>query len=349
MKWPKNIRLSANRSRRALPPAAMLLAPMLAGIALGSAFVLHACLPADDRPIPGTLSMSVTPSPATLGGFTTSDGYAIKFERVLVGIGGTSLSDTCTSYSEANYDRVLDLRSANPQKLSVLFGIGACDLRYRIGPPSADAILGARAQESDKSRMRTPGKDAYTERSGIALEVSGAAQKDGVAFQFAFAFRQRVRFDRCRAEVGDAGGANPQPDAASANANSITLRGDEAQVINIRMEAEALFRDDAISTTPNFRFAPFAAADANRDGIITLEELRAVPVAMLTDAGPFETQLSSPDDAGTQRPSAKYKIESVADYMYVILMPLIPRFRDDQRCRTSVQGVIDAGGGRGPN
>ena len=82
---------------------------------LGCSLLCFSCLPADTRTPPGKLTMTVSPSDATLHGFTTVDGWAVQFERVLVGIGHTGLGPDCTNYSEARYYRLLDLSAGSGQ------------------------------------------------------------------------------------------------------------------------------------------------------------------------------------------------------------------------------------------
>src|SRR6185295_4293199 len=67
------------------------------------------CLPADDRPPPGSVTFTVSPSPAVRDGIVTDDGWSMAFTRLVVGIGRTGLSDGCTEYAEARYDRLLDV------------------------------------------------------------------------------------------------------------------------------------------------------------------------------------------------------------------------------------------------
>jgi len=308
-------------ARRAAAIACMISAPLAAAI-------VYACVPADTRPLPGSVTLTASPSPAVAGGAVTDDGWRITFDRVIAGIGRASLGDTCVAYSEANYDRVLDVGADAGQKISILHGLGACDLRFSIGAPSSDALLGARVTDDDKARMRAPGADRYTTAGGIAFEVIGSAARDGVALRFDFAFRARVRYSRC-ALVPDAA-----PDRESVG---VDLESQVDRTFDLRIEAEALFRDNVGRDGAALRFDPFAAADTDRDGVVTMDELDAVPIAALGDAGAFEAgTYDFDDDAGTTTDGRPVAVETLGDYVYVVLMPTVLRFRDTGSCSSAI-------------
>jgi len=303
----------------------------IAGLSLAAAAaavgVIHACVPADTRPAPRTLTMTVSPSPALANGVVTADGWALTFSRVLVGIGNPGLSGACTEYSEADYDRVLDVTKLRGQKLGVLHGIGKCYVRFRVSSPSSDALLGAGVTEEDKTRMRTPGGDKYVPLGGIALDVTGSATQGATTKQFHFTFRPRVRYRDCNLALDGGGHAEPGVDLAS----------NENVTYDIRIEAEALFRDDDTPSAAALRFAPFAAADTNQDGLVTMEELEQVPIAALRDAGPFEAGTYDFADDGGVVGARSVAIATLADYVYVVLMPTIARFRGVGFCTPNIQ------------
>src|SRR5262245_46059656 len=110
---------------------------LCAALACGSG-----CLPSDDRPPPGNVTFTVSPSTAVQSGVTTDDGWRLSFSRLLLGIGRTGLDDGCAEYAEPRYDRLLDVTKASSQKLSIIYGLGQCDVRFRIQPPSPDVLLG---------------------------------------------------------------------------------------------------------------------------------------------------------------------------------------------------------------
>src|SRR5437868_4860776 len=69
------------------------------------------CLPGDTRPPPARVLVSAHPSDSLLTGIpaaATEDGWAIEYQRFLLGVGRVSLGgDLCTTYADADYTRIL--------------------------------------------------------------------------------------------------------------------------------------------------------------------------------------------------------------------------------------------------
>lgn len=285
---------------------------------LGAAIVATSCLPADDRPPPGSLELTVSPSPAVLDGIATADGWKLTFRRVVAGIGRTSLGDGCVSYAEARYDRVVDVTQGAGQKLSVLYGLGSCDVQFQMAPPSSDSVLGAGVTEDDRTLMRTPGTDAYVPDAGITLIVQGSAEKQGVTKKFDWAFRQRYRYENCGVTLGGATQAG------------VSLAGNDAVGYDIAIAAERLFRDD-LAETATLRFELLAQADSvtgDGDGSVALDELANVPIEQARKTAPYGVADQDPMNT----------VKTLRDYVYLVLFPRIPRFRDDGACTPSVGG-----------
>jgi hypothetical protein len=280
--------------------------------------IVAACVPADTRPPPGTLTLTVSPSPAVMQGVVTTDGWNIHFDRVLVGIGDSSLGDQCTIYGEAGYDRVLDVTTDGGQRLGILHAIGQCDVRFRLSAPSPDALLGEGVADADVTYLRTPGGDPYVPIGGIAADVAFTATRGDVTKKLHLSFRQRIRYRECALD----------PDAGLP---AIDLSGNQALAYDIRIEGEALLRDD-IDASAALRFDPFAKADTNGDGTVTLDELRAVPIDEVREGGVFEAGTYEVDDAGNVRRGKPIVIATLGDYVYQLLAPTLARWRDVGWC-----------------
>jgi hypothetical protein len=226
---------------------------------------LQACLPNDTRPAPGRLQLSVAADEALLSSITTSDGWQIAYERFVVSMGEVELEgDDCSSYAESDYLRVLELRGPGPHLLNTNYAFGSCELSFRLQSPGEDAVLGLGVDEATKALLRTPGSDSFVRDRPASLHVEGSAVKSGASRRFAWSFRRDLEYTGCGA---------------------IALGSDDAQSLEIRMQGATLFQDRLEAADAELVFEPYAAADADSDGIITLDELAAVPLA----EGPFET------------------------------------------------------------
>lgn len=352
--------------RARLPASTWPRALTLLASACSVAAAIYACVPADTRPVPATLNLTVAASPATAGGLVTADGWTLSFDRVLVGIGRSSISSSCTRYSEASYDRLLEVSRRGPQKLSVLFGIGRCDVRFRVGSPSSEALLGEGTTDADAVRMRTRAKDRWVNRGGVALEVLGSARRGGVTKQFDLLFRTQMRLSQCSLSadagglvIGGDAGEEGDPDAAStldsgtdaepppAPGVGEVLESEGLVAREIRVEAETLFQAD---DSTELRFDPYAEADVDGDGRLTLEELVTVPLGRIRDGGPFEAGLQVGLDAGDRGPGRAVLVESLGDYVVIVLLPRLLRYGPVGRCATNLNldlGRDGGGGGRG--
>jgi hypothetical protein len=289
------------------------------------------------------VTFTVSPSTAVREGITTDDGWTLSFSRLMLGIGRTGLSDGCAEYAEPRYDRLLDVTKGSSQKLSIIYGLGRCDVRFRIQPPSPDVLLGAGVTESDKLFMGTYGTDPY-EKDSVSVHVVGRAERDGVVERFDWTFRERFRYSECRA-AGDAGDRPP-----------IELVGQESIVRDIAIHGEALFRDEP-EPGAHVRFSPFAAADlsfGNADGVVDFDELALVPLPVAgriatSDGGTFDASVTvpeaQPDGGDASAPytfseggafisadGGKETVETLRDFVYVLLLPTLPRLDGTARC-----------------
>ena len=237
------------------------------------------CLPGDTRPDPASLLLAVDTSAASRDGVTTADGWAVSFDRVLVGLGDASLDGSaCNAYANARYDRVFSAPAEGAQKLSLVYGLGQCALRLRLRSPSSDTLLGLGVTSGDVATLRTPGTDAWYAQlaatsggrdgptsglGGTALLVVGQARKGDLAKRFSWSFRGSITLRECGIATEDGGVTT-----------ALDLHGGEVLDLPITLAPEELFR--LAEGSEGLLFDPFAAADADDDGAITLAELAGV-------------------------------------------------------------------------
>jgi hypothetical protein len=308
------------------------------------------CLKPDDRPPPGELMITVSPSDAVMNGTVTEDGWALTFSKAIaslghVGFGGRHMEQgTCDPYSVARYARIFDLRQGQGQKLSEQFALGHCELGYSVTAPGPDTLLGVGVTDDQKTLMRTPGTDDWVKDGGISLMVDGSASRSGVSVGFRWVFRQNVRYDECKVLI------DGQP------ASGVDFVGNQAQRIDIRIELERLFRDD-LKSTAKLRFDPFAGADADHDGLVTFAELTQVQLGSLRAFGPYGLEPDTGEEGGeggvedsgppmdwdAGDAGGPHPIMTLADYVYAALFPTVPRFRGDGTC-TAAPAPLDGEG-----
>ena len=273
-----------------------------ASLALWS--LVPGCLPRDTRPVPGSLFVTATGGAPLLGGHAaalTADGWSVSYDRFLITLGGASLGgDSCASYYDADYSRILDMQTKGPQKVGLVYALGPCDFGFRVSGPNALALLGQGVTDADKAFMGAPGTDPYVKNRGISLHVEGHATKGTISKTFSWEFRQRVSYRKC----SPMSAGTPSPDLASSDAGdaggppSFDLASGEAATVDLAIKGEALFLDSLDETRAALRFDTFARADdeyGNGDGEVTLAELGLVPIGDVTTGGsPGEAS-----DAGT--------------------------------------------------
>lgn len=316
-------------------------------VGAAAAAAAYACVPADTRPPPATLLVNVSPGASMDGGITTADGWHVTFDRVYIALGNEGFSDTCTVYGEADYNRVINLAAGPNQKLGILHGIGQCDLRLRIAPPSADSVLGAQVTEDDRTQMEIPLPDPYVAQdprtatgAGTAIDIRGTAVRGAETKRFQLAYRQRIRYQRCTPDPppADASAVQLTQTAAFDDAGNpaVNLASNGNVVFEFVVEPEAMFRDDLNPTSAALRFDPFASADTNGDGLITLDELTKVPISAIRDSGAFEAGTYEIDDAGLLRRGKPIVIETLGDFVYDLVVPTLLRFQRVGWCVASV-------------
>ena len=163
----------------------------------------------------------------------------------------------CEPYSDSDYFRILDLRASGAQTLATLYGRGDCELGFLTASPPADSVLGRGVGEDDLVLLRAIGSDAFVQDAGLALYVEGRASRQQTTLRFAWGFRQT--YDHLCGRV--------------------RLRSGAREELTIELRGVALFRDREDETGTALRFDPYATADRDADGEVTLEELDGATLA----------------------------------------------------------------------
>jgi hypothetical protein len=192
--------------------------------------------------------------------------------------------------------------------------------------------------------MRTPGSDAYAEDAGVSIYFEGEAARDGKTWHFAWPFRKSISYYRCGA-----------PNDGGDFVGDLALASGESASVNIEVQAEALFRP-GLDPAP-LHFEPYARADANGDGEITLEELATVPLddvkadgLYTKDEDSFEEVLAGevpPDATGVgclDDHNSIVSIETLSDFVYCKLVSRLARFQSTGSCLVLVgRGLRERG------
>jgi hypothetical protein len=261
-------------------------------------------------------------SDALRDGFVTDDGWSVELERFVTALGGVDLDDpddfqvdSCTSYSETNYEWLIDFAAASTEKVALVYGLGDCLVEWRFRGPSADTVLGAGAREEDLARMTLDGSDAYAEQRSTSLVVVGRARRGDVEKRFAWEFRRSFEVGECT-----------RSDGTEPSASLFELEGEGEASLLIEVRGEELFREIADDTAP-LTFDAFALADRDEDGEITLGELLQVPALAQPPVDP-ELAEDDPIDA----------ITTLRDVVYLRNLPRVTRVAGGGPCTTEVRG-----------
>jgi hypothetical protein len=292
------------------------------------------CLPGDERPEPAELTVMVEATESTQAPFVTADGWTITIERFLTAVGDIELQgengwdgeETCSEYSETNYERLFDFVVASREKVGLVYGLGDCIVEARLQSPSDDPVIGTGATIEDAERMRLRATDDYAEDERATLYVVGFATQGDRTVRFEWTFRHGFELDRCL-------DAN-----AVAEGFTLSLEGGETHEVSLQIRAEELFRKSAADASA-LHFDRFAAADeaGDVDGTVTLEELAEVdpPEA---DVPPEELPYrEDDDDERVLEPP-----ETMADLVYEHLFPRVMRKANGGACAVEIRD-----GGRG--
>lgn len=285
---------------------------LLVQVALG-------CLPKDNRPPPGNLLTTASSDSAVQQGFDTDDGWHIQFTKFIVSPGHSSFHNggACTSYSNASYEKVLNVLQAGSQKVNLIYALGTCDFGFRLTFPRSDALVGADVSAQDLLTMQTAGTDRFqTTISGANGYISGIASNQSQTKTFTWLFRQSWTYQSCEV-LTDAG-----------LQTSLQLGAYEGETMDIMVRGEQLFQNVTPSYQVQLLFNPIAQADSqygNNDGDVTLDELSNVPISLMAvSLGSALVDFNV--DGGVPIPT------DLESFVYQVLYPSMFHYDDSGQC-----------------
>jgi len=298
------------------------------------------CLPGDERPEPGELFVAAEPSAATKDGFTTSDGWTIVFDRVLMTVGHVFLEEDsnseftgssgppCNMYTRGGYNRLFDFPAIDREKVAVVFGLGTCAVSFGLFPPSEDTLLGPGVRSVDVTYMQERSASDDYDDAVIAI-VRGRSTDGQVEKRFNWSFAGAHSARECLTTGSLGGGSGDEPPGV---VSIVELHGGQSSSLTLEARAEELFRVAPHDDEP-LHFDRFAEADADSDGVITLDELDEVDAPTPTIEGAGIAGGTGTGGSSTIAPPNDSEI-SLLDLVKYGLVPKMVRIKGGGPCLT---------------
>lgn len=240
-----------------------------------------ACVPADEALPLGAAQFTVTGrgSPRTLAEGVVVDGWSIHVDRFVLSFRTMTIvnamdSEQC-SYRGRGAKTNVVFEGTEGSVVQAFNGLkpGDCpDVGLRLGPPDDASIPGEGATAADLVTLAS-GTPAH------ALLEATAVRKARPPFTLEDeTIHVSLRFDSVRT-ASSFGGCRDAVRGAR-------IRPGARYGVFVAVAAETFFRD-AISSSAQLRFTPFAEADrsGNDDGVVTMDELDDLPLS--SAGGPF--------------------------------------------------------------
>jgi hypothetical protein len=207
------------------------------------------------------------------------DGWSVKFDQFLISLTGISVHDRTGKGGELEGNWLLDLSQPGPHEL------GSLELTAKAWPFVGYAIEPV-TSSTEVHESATDGDHVLMEKGGYSVYVSGTATLDDATKTFAWGFTNGTEYSDCVSEI----------DGKEVEGLIVANGGDEK--VQLTIHGDHFFYDDLASFEAVPRFAAMAAADANEDGEVTLEELDAVALVEIEEGTYGTGSASHVDDLG---------------------------------------------------
>lgn len=204
----------------------------------------------------------IPPENGDEGGFT--DGWALTYSKFLVNFGSIELLSSDGGFRSTR-PRLFDNKLPGVKLVERFEGVPAQaypNVSYEIAPVSEETLIAEGVSEADKQRML---------ESGYSLWLEGTAEKAERVKAFAWGFTLNTRYERCHSQQGGRDELGLVVTNESTVEAQLTTHGDHPFYDRLE-ESE----NPAVMTS--LRFDAMADADADDDGVVTLDELDATPL-----------------------------------------------------------------------
>lgn len=237
---------------------------------LALAFVLASAVACDAKlPLPKLGRLGITTSaPSVENPIATSDGWSITYNRFLVHMSALQVATSDGLVAASATPIIFDQASKGTKILldaSLRTARTWDSVTFEIGPiaKGEDAtILVDPVKESDHTLMAT---------GNLALYVEGKMTKNGTTKSFAWGFVKDTTYGDC----------------VEGPVRGLVVPPDGNDTANLTMSGGILFADDLAEG--DLRAEAIAQADANGDGIVTPDELKATTLDAARANGAYTT------------------------------------------------------------
>lgn len=242
-----------------------------------------ACVPADGAFGLGSVQFTIKGSRASDIGVTTGDGWALEFDRVILGfrtmtIGKVGDDDRCAFRGRGETsDIVFDPRRTIVQTFNGISPANCEDTGVFLSPPGDTTDVGPGAAPADLFELGQ-GDPAHA-----LIDVT--ARRDDETFVI------RLRFDTLRT-ASRFGGC-----AGRFEAKGVRVRANERSVASTTFAPENMFQN-SLGFGGSLRLDPFLAADLDGDNVLKMSEADSLPLLSVRNRFGDGYQLPNGTSAG---------------------------------------------------
>lgn len=236
---------------------------------LCAGLLLAACDNTPSDQAHGALALT-TSSPTAEKGFTTGDGWNVKLAHLFIDVSAVTVAGVDGVVTASATSQIIDQVPAGPKSLlaatertarpweAVSFEIAPAAVVDDVGPSFTEPVTQANV-------------DAMV-KGGLSFSVQGTATKGTSTKTFTWGFTSDTIHSAC---TGDLNGRSVP---------GLIVPRDGIDTAAITMDGSVLFSDSLTGAAGALRFDPLAAADADKDNVVTLDELGAVTLEGLRKA-----------------------------------------------------------------